>query len=275
MGRVTVGEIELNTVDCGQGEPLLLVHGFPLDHRMWRAQIADLSADYRVIAPDLRGFGASDVSQGTVTMARFADDLVALLAALGVEPPVTVCGLSMGGYIVWQLWQRHRAWWRRLVLCDTRAEADSAEAIPTRRRHAQRVLAEGPGFLVQTMSQALCSPTFRQRDPECWEEVRKMIASAPPPGVAAALLGMAERADATSLLETINVPTLVLCGEDDTISPPATMRRLAARIPHAEYREIPSAGHLAPLENAGAVNRALHAFFSAGDGPSPNRVGRE
>ncbi len=261
MARISIGDIRLNTVDCGRGAPLLLVHGFPLDHRMWRAQIDDLSADHRVIAPDLRGFGRSDVSEGRVTMARFAEDLVALLSALGVEPPVTVCGLSMGGYIVWSLWQRHREWWGRLVLCDTRAEGDSPDASQTRRQSAQRVLSEGPGFLAEAMGEVLFSASTRQERPECLRWVREMIATSPRAGVAAALNGMAERSDATALMGTIDVPTLVVCGAEDTISPPATMRGLAAGIPSAEYVEIPSAGHLAPLENPGEVNRVLRRFL--------------
>src|SRR5438094_4929210 len=122
----------LNVEEVGQGTPILFVHGFPLDHTMWRHQIADLSSDFRCIAPDLRGFGQSSVTAGTVTMEQFADDLAELLEALHVTEPIVFCGLSMGGYIAWQFARRHAPRLKGLILCDTRADPDAPEAAADR-----------------------------------------------------------------------------------------------------------------------------------------------
>ncbi len=119
MNRINLEDITLNVIERGSGPPLLLVHGFPLDHQMWRGQIDELAEDFRVIAPDLRGFGASDATEGTVTMQQFADDLANLLDQLSVQQPVRLCGLSMGGYIAWQFWRRHGDRLSHLILCDT------------------------------------------------------------------------------------------------------------------------------------------------------------
>src|SRR5262245_22137150 len=121
MPQISVGSVSLNVLDEGRGHPLLLVHGFPLDHSMWKGQIGELSKNFRVIAPDLRGFGQSSPISGddaVVTMAQFADDLAALLAAMSVAEPVTFCGLSMGGYIAWQFAARNPQRLARLILCD-------------------------------------------------------------------------------------------------------------------------------------------------------------
>jgi 3-oxoadipate enol-lactonase len=142
MSKISVGDVALSYVDRGTGIPLLLVHGFPLDHSMWSHQIEELSSFGRVLAPDLRGFGQSGVTEGTVTMERFADDLAALLDAVGVGEPVVFCGLSMGGYIGWQFWKRHPSRLRALVLCDSRAAADSAEGARARRQSAEKVLSQ-------------------------------------------------------------------------------------------------------------------------------------
>src|SRR5690349_15812928 len=107
MPRISIGEVALNVMQKGAGRPLLLVHGFPLDHSMWDQQIAALSSDFQVIAPDLRGFGGSDVTPGVVTMAQLADDLAKLLDALSISQPIALCGLSMGGYVAWEFWRRH------------------------------------------------------------------------------------------------------------------------------------------------------------------------
>src|SRR5687768_13865152 len=121
MPQVKVHDGQLHYFDTGRGTPLLLVHGFPLDHTMWQVQIDGLAERYRVIAPDLRGFGQSSVTQGLVTMQRMADDIAELLSGIKLSEPVVFCGLSMGGYVAWQFALRHRQRLARLILCDTRA----------------------------------------------------------------------------------------------------------------------------------------------------------
>ena len=259
----TIGSVELAFVDSGEGTPVLLIHGFPLDHAMWSAQIDALGAHYRVIAPDLRGFGASGVTPGKVTMEQFADDLAALVDALGIGGPVVVCGLSMGGYVAWQLWRRHAARVRALILCDTRAAADTPEVAAGRLETAERVLREGPGLLVPAMMPKLLAPSSAAARPELAESLGRVIERTDPQGIAAALRGMAERPDVTATLAAITCPTLVVVGNEDAISPPQEMGAIARAIPGARLVEIDGAGHLSPVENPEQVNAAMLEFLAA------------
>ena len=263
MPRVRVGDCELFVADEGRGPPLLLVHGFPLDHSMWQHQLAAFAPDHRVIAPDLRGFGHSDVTPGTVGMDQFADDLAALLDALHVTEPVTFCGLSMGGYIAWQFWLRHASRLSRLVLCDTRAVADTDEVARGRRVTAERVLQEGPAIVADTMLGRLCCDATRREQPELVADLRRVILATAPHGIAAALRGMAQRPDVTALLAEVRVPTLVICGAHDEISPVEEMRQIAANIPAAQFAIVPNSGHMSPLENPAFVNSELRRFLQS------------
>ncbi|MGE0609030.1 MAG: alpha/beta fold hydrolase [Pirellulales bacterium] len=267
MKTIRCGTIDLHTVDVGQGPPILLVHGFPLDHTMWRPQIDELSRDHRVIAPDLRGFGQSRLPDGpnadeAVTMEQFADDLALLLDGLGVTEPVTLCGLSMGGYIAFQFWRRHAKRLARLILCDTRAIADSPDAAQGRLATAKKVLAEGASVVAEAMLPKLLAASTAEKQPQIKTALRQTMLATPPAGIAAALRGMAVRPDVTSWLPSVQVPTLVLVGSDDAIAPPAEMRSIAAAIPGAQFVEIAAAGHMAPWENAAASNAALRKFLA-------------
>ncbi len=262
MKKLNVNGIELAAADQGAGPPVLLVHGFPFDHTMWDAQIGALSERYRVVAPDLRGFGQSGVTEGKVTMEQFADDLAALLEALEVEEPVVFCGLSMGGYVAWQFWRKYSQRVRGLILCDTRAVADAPEAAKGRLRTAERVLREGPGLLAEAMIPKVFAESTRKNNPSVVESVRRVILAARPQGIAAAARGMAERPDVTGMLGQIGCPTLVVVGELDVISPPDEMRSLAEAMPNARLVRIAGAGHLAPLENPGEANAAMSEFLA-------------
>ncbi len=260
MKRIPAGDIQLAVVDRGQGVPLLLVHGFPLDHTMWTAQIEGLSDCCRVIAPDLRGFGRSDVSDGTLTMAQMADDLAAMLDALNVNEPVVFCGLSMGGYVAWEFFRRHRDRVRGLILCDTRAVCDAPKVAQTRRETATKVLAEGPQLLVDSMIPKLFGESTVANKPELIEQTQRVMMGTAPQGIAAASRGMADRVDATLLLPTIDCPTLVVVGEEDAISTVEEMRMFAQAIPEAQFAEIADAGHMSPIEAPDAVNTMIHRF---------------
>src|SRR5690606_30619935 len=158
-------------------------------------QLDALSSDYRVIAPDLRGFGRSDASPGVVTMQTYADDLARLLDVLDIREPVTLCGLSMGGYVAWQFAERHRAHLAKLVLCDTRAIADTPEGAKGRLETAQKVLVDGPQSLVEGMIPKLFAPATIESQPDLIEATRTIMLGSNPEGIAAALRGMAERPD--------------------------------------------------------------------------------
>mgnify|MGYP002622737822 CR=1 FL=1 len=261
MTRVRIGEIKLHVVERGSGLPLVLVHGFPLDHTMWQAQIDDLSNHFRVIAPDLRGFGQSDVTAGTVTMEQHADDLANLLDVIGISEPVAFCGLSMGGYIGWQFWRHHRAKLSRLLLCDTRAIADTDESKRARHMMAERVLSEGAAAVVETMLPKLFWERTSREHPELISATSSAMAKTDPQGIAAALRGMAARPDMQRALGEIDLPALVICGEHDVISPVAEMQQIADSIPAASFVVVPNAGHMAPVENPPATNAAIRAFL--------------
>jgi pimeloyl-ACP methyl ester carboxylesterase len=273
MKTIVANGVSWGVVDRGVGSPIVLVHGFPLDHRMWEAQIDALSATHRVIAPDLRGFGASggvSDSNGTssddsvtVTMAHMADDLAAMLDALGVRDPVAVCGLSMGGYVAWEFWRRHGRRVGRLIQCDTRAAADGREAARARLLAAERVVQEGMTPLAEQMMPRLLPADAARRCPGVVESVRRMIDESRPAAVAAALRGMAVRTDFTPLLAEIDVPTLFLVGELDAISPVEEMRSMAAAVPGARLVVVRSAGHISPMEDPAAVSAAILEFLRA------------
>lgn len=262
MKLLKVNGIDLATIDRGRGLPLMLVHGFPLDHTMWRAQIEALSEHCRVIAPDLRGFGRSGVTEGKVTMQQFADDLAALVHELEVEQPVVFCGLSMGGYVAWQFWQKYASRTRGLILCDTRATADRPQIAAERLKTARQVIREGPAPLVKAMIPKLFAEATARARPELIESLRRVILSTDPKGIAAAARGMAQRPDATGMLGRIDCPALVLVGEYDALSTPAQMQSVADAIPAARCVQIAGAGHMAPIENPKQVNQAILAFIN-------------
>lgn len=266
MKRVAVRGVEWNVWDEGAGVVLLLVHGFPLDHSMWAGQFEPFSTRHRVIAPDLRGFGASSASDESVSMEQFADDLAELLAALKINEPVVFCGLSMGGYIALQFVKKHADRLKALVLCDTRAAADTAEAAANRLSMAQRVLNEGAEIAAAAMAPRLFGKQTAQQQPERVEKVRRVMLSTAPAAIAAAQRGMAARPEMTDYLPQISVPTLVVVGEEDPISPVAEMRQIAESIPGAQFAIISAAGHMAPLENPAAFNEELEKFLASATG---------
>lgn len=263
MKKVAVNRTALAVHDEGHGPSVLFVHGFPLSHIMWKAQLEAFAGKYRVIAPDLRGFGESDVTSGTVTMEQYADDLSALLDELRVSEPVVLCGLSMGGYIAWQFHQKYADRLRGLILCDTRAIADTPEGAENRKRLATMVMENGSAAVASAMLPKLFSPETSDKQQAAIDQMRDTISKTAPQGIAAASLGMAERPDVTPLLPEITTPTLLIAGTDDSISPPEEMRSIAAAMPNAAFVEVPNAGHMSPLENPEAVNQAIRNFLQS------------
>jgi 3-oxoadipate enol-lactonase len=251
-----------NVVERGTGMPVLLVHGFPLDHSMWQGQFDGLASHCHLIAPDLPGFGRTTPRDNDVlSMSLLADDLDELLEKRQMDQPIALCGLSMGGYVALQFWRRHRERLAALILCDTRAKPDTAEVAQTRRDTANRVLKEGSDVVASSMIEKLFSPSTRSSNSDIVERMRQVMTSTPPKTVASALLGMAEREDFTSSLSDIDVPVLVICGENDAITPLDEMKQMAAQIPGARFVPIHNAGHLDPLEQPTPVNTVIHDFL--------------
>jgi 3-oxoadipate enol-lactonase len=255
--------VALAAGSASAGDVLVLIHGFPLHAAMWQPQLDSPPAGWRVFAPDLRGFGSDANAAGVdrLTMDLLADDVAVQLQAAGIDRAV-ICGLSMGGYVAFALLRRAPGLVRALVLADTRAGADSDEARSTRLDNARRVRDEGTGFLVDDMLPKLLTDTTRRDRPEVEAEVRQILQAAPADSVAAALLGMAEREDSTGMLPSIDMPTLVVVGAEDVVTPPAAAREMADAIPGARLEVIDGAAHLSNLERPDEFNRILSAFLA-------------
>ena len=263
MKHIQIGDVKIAVATGGEkGHHLVLVHGFPLDHTVWQRQIDYFVDHCRVIAPDLRGFGASDVTPGAVSMEQMADDVAAVLDALEVRDKVIFCGLSMGAYVGWQFWRKHRHRVAGLIVCDSRAVADSPEAAAGRRNLAAATLKEGSTAAAKVMLPKMFAPVTYEKHKELVERVRLMMERHKPAGIAAALEGLATRIDARELLPTIDVPSLVIVGQDDVISTADEMRQIADAIPDAGWVVVPDAGHLAILENPAVVNEAIAEFIT-------------
>ncbi|HYE02941.1 MAG TPA: alpha/beta fold hydrolase [Phycisphaerales bacterium] len=263
--NATVQGIHLHYEVHGAGRPILLVHGFPLSSQMWTPIVQRLKSRYRMIVPDVRGHGLSESSPKT-SITQMADDLAAILDRVNERNPVVVVGLSMGGYIALEFFRRHRPRVRGLVLADTRAAADSPEKARERALIAQRVLAEGSLVLAESMTNKLFAPDAPADMKEVWKE---RISHAKPEGVAAALTAMAQREDSIALLPTIDVPTLVIVGEHDAITPVDEVRAMQQSIPGSELVVVPGAGHLSPVEQPDRVAEALKQFMARVKGASP------
>jgi pimeloyl-ACP methyl ester carboxylesterase len=255
--KLAGGEIAWDA--AGSGPALVLLHAFPLSRRMWQPQWEALAGGCRLLRFDYRGFGESPPTGGILTMERCADDAVGLLDHAGVSKAV-VCGVSMGGYVALALARRHPARLRGLVLADTRAGADTPQARAGRSQLAERIRREGSGVATEMLPRLL-GATTRARRPALEAELRGWIEATAPAGLCDGLAGLAARADSGPGLERIDIPTLVVCGEEDELTPPEESRRLAEAIPGARLELIPEAGHLASLEQPEVFNRALRAFL--------------
>jgi pimeloyl-ACP methyl ester carboxylesterase len=249
---------DLHYRDAGArtSDVVLLLHAFPLHSGMWARLTQALEKRHRVVALDYRGLGQSKPSAEPSTMTLLAEDVRALLGHLRIER-AAVAGLSMGGYLALELHRQAPALFRGLALCDTRAGADSEEGKATREKFAQGAVEKGLSWVADEMIPKLLKPA---PDPAVVKEVRDLIRGGTPAGVAAAQRGMARRPDSTPTLATIACPTLVVVGEEDTLTPPAESEKMAKAVKGAKLVRIPGAGHLANLENPEAFNRAISEF---------------
>lgn len=264
--KARIAGSELQYEDRGRGVPLLLLHAFPLGLFMWDDQVAALEAQRRLVRFDARGFGGTPADEEPLTMDRIADDAAALLDHLGIETAV-VAGCSMGGYAAFAMVRRHPQRIRALVLQNTRATADTEEARKNRGVLAERVLAEGAGAAADAFLPKLLGETTQRERPERAARLRERILENPPRGIANALLGLGARADSSPTLGAVSVPTLVIAGEEDTLTPPSDAEAMRAGIRGSRLETVPRAGHLSNLENPEAYNRILGTFLDGIAGP--------
>lgn len=247
--------------DIGAGAPVLLLHGYPHDRSLWAPQLAAPASGFRYLAPDLPGFGETARIAPT-TLDRWSDWAIALLDALGLERAV-IGGLSMGGYLALAIARRHPSRVRALVLADTRAGADSDEARAKRREAQTLARAEGPGAIAERAIAGMIGRTTRASRPAVVAELDAMMRRAPVEAIVDALQVMIDRPDATPSLAAISVPTLILCGEEDVLTPPDDSRAMHAAIGGSRLEVIPKAGHASNLEQPEVFNRLLSDFLRA------------
>lgn len=253
--------VRLHWREAGAGDAVVLLHAFPLHSAMWHGQLAKLPGVRHWIAPDVRGFGESE-SGGQLTMDRIADDVAALLDHLG-HARATIVGVSMGGYVAMAFWSRHPERVDALVLCDTRATADDPAGKLARRLSSERVRAEGAQAIVSQMLDRLVGKSTRTTRPAVHEEVRRLLEQVQPASFARAQTAMAGRADSTPLLPQIDVPVLVVNGDEDPMIPVDVARGLDRALPNSRLAIVERAGHLPPLERPDAFNELLMEFLGA------------
>lgn len=243
---------------AGSGAPLLLLHAFPLDRTMWQPQLAALAECARVIAPDFPGFGESPVAPFSIEGA--ADTMAEFLSALDIKKAV-VCGLSMGGYVALALARKHAHRLTGLILADTRAGVDDTNTKANRTKSITVANEKGTAALFEGMLPKVLSDSTRGAKPEVVERVKTIAAKQPSASAAAALAALRDRPDANAGLKNIAVPTLVIVGEFDAVTPPLSAANLAAQICGSELSYIPGAGHLSNVENPDAFNAAVRGFL--------------
>lgn len=265
----TVRGRRLSYAESGSGQPLVLLHAFPLSHQMWRPQLDAPPPGWRLIAPDLRGFGSSDrvaplaqrPAAGAQSVHDHAQDVAALIDELGLERPV-VAGLSMGGYVAFALLRMATVPLGGLVLADTRAEPDTDEARGNRRRMQDLVLEKGVAAVADQMLPKLLGSTTMRERPSLSDDVRELIEGNSPEAIHDALEALSTRPDSTPLLEAIRCPTLIVAGGEDVLTPVALHEAMHARITGSRLEVIAEAGHLSNLECPAAFSRVLRDFLS-------------
>ena len=256
-----VGDAELAYDDSGAGLPVLWIHGFPLDRGYWSPQTRALFDHARSIAPDLPGFGESSGS-GPWTMDRFADDMVALLDVIGVREAV-IAGHSMGGYIAFALWRRHPSRVRALILADTKAGADTEEGRAKRQAVIALARERGAGAVADQQITGLVGRTTRERQPDVVEDLHGLLSRASVEGIVGASEAMLARPDSTPTLATITVPTLVVVGDEDALTPPKEAQRIHEAIRGSRLETIRGAGHASSFERPSAFNHLVGEFLAA------------
>ena len=246
------------------GPRVLFIHGFPLTGAMWDAQVECLADKWRLIVPDLRGHGASDVGDGQYAIDFFVDDMFTVLDEVSPELPVVGCGLSMGGYIPLRAFEREPARFRALVFADTKSTADDDAGRLKRLDAVRKIRKEGTAAYGAAFVTGGVGATARAERPEVVEAVKAMTAANDAHGMVGAQLAMAARTDTTAALRTIQVPTLVIVGEEDTLTPPAVAKAMADAVPGGgRLLPIPKAGHLSPMEAPDLFNRGLRDFLES------------
>lgn len=260
--KVKLNGIATNYTERGlpQGLPVVFIHGFPFNHSMWEPQMKALPNNIRAVTYDVRGHGESDVADGIYSVEIFVDDLIALLDHLSIEKPV-VCGLSMGGYIALRAFERHADRFKALILCDTRTEADTNDGKIKRSASIKAVKTDGVGAFADGFVKAVFAESTFNTNPAVVDQLRNIINGNSPLGICGTLLALAARTDTTAALSSVKIPTLILVGQEDKLTPPSASESMRDRIARSEMHVLPNAAHMSNLENPEEFNAHLIAFL--------------
>jgi len=258
--RIKSGDAEIAYWTFGDGPPVVLLHPFPVHHEFWLPVSETLATRYRLILPDLRGHGESGVGEGPPTMEKHAADLARVLDDAGASR-ASLVGVSIGGYALFELWRKVRARVAALVLCNTKATADGAEARAGRLQAANDVIERGTEPFFESMIPRLLGRTTREMRPDLVDGALRMMRKMSPDDVAQVQRGMAERPDSVDTLKTINVPTLVITGDEDILTGMNEAEVMHQHIAGSQLRVIPKAGHYSPWEQPEAAARLLRQFL--------------
>jgi len=261
MPKATIQDIQMAYTDEGSGPAVVFVHGYPFNRTLWTEQVSALAASHRVVVPDLRGFGETDVGSSASTMSQLARDVKLLMDHLRIEKAF-IGGLSMGGYVTLAFYKEFRERVSGLLLANTRAEQDSESAKASRQEQAEKALTEGMAGIADSMLPKLLTPETVSKKPELVKRIRDMMLKTDPKGAAAALLGMAGRDDSTTELPKISVPVLIIAGQDDALIPMQHSERMHQAIPGSRLAVIDHAAHVVNMEQADAFNHELLQFVT-------------
>jgi 3-oxoadipate enol-lactonase len=260
MPQITSSDAEIFYEVLGNGRPVVLLHPFPAHHELWKPAAQALVSRYRVILPDLRGHGDSGVGGGPATMAKHADDLARILDEEGVGRAPFV-GVSIGGYVLLEFWRKYRGRVAALGLCNTKAQADTAEPRAQRLQAAAEVMERGTEPFFESMIPKLLGETTRRTRPDLVEGALRMMRKMSPEDVALVQRGMAERPDSVETLKTINVPALIVTGDEDVATGVAEAELMRRNISGSEMRVIARAGHYSPWEQPEEVGKIVRRFL--------------
>ncbi|MBN1299838.1 MAG: alpha/beta fold hydrolase [Melioribacteraceae bacterium] len=255
-----INSMLVSTVGSKNNQSILFVHGFPFDSWMWNNQTEFLKKDYYCVTYDIRGLGESYVGDGQYTMEAFVEDLISVVRGLNLNKPV-LCGLSMGGYISLRTIEKYQEYFSGLILLDTKSEADDDKGKLIRAAKINQVNTEGVEAFVNGFVPGLFAEETIKEKKKLYQQILLRCYQQSPIGVKGALIAMLSRTDTTKFLRKIKIPTLVLSGCEDKLTPPVSMRKMADKIKESEFGIAPRAGHLTPLENPAFINDMIAGFL--------------
>jgi 3-oxoadipate enol-lactonase len=260
MPQITSGDADIFYEVLGSGPPFVLLHPFPANHDLWKPAAQALVSHYRVILPDLRGHGNSGIGEGPATMEKHAADIARVLDREEVARAPFV-GVSIGGYVLFEFWRNYRARVEALVLCNTKAQADTPEGRAGRLQAAAEVMERGTEPFFESLLPKLMGTTTRSTRPDLVEGALRTMRKMSSKGVAMVQRGMAERQDSAETLKTINVPTMLITGDEDILTGPADAELMRQNIPGSQMRVIAKAGHYSPWEQPEEMGKLLRQFL--------------